>query len=324
MPTALTLADYSQLAKDDGKFLTAGVIDTLRKESFLLDLLPFKTLGTLSAKNIRIKSLPTVQNRKVNASYTHTSGDFDPIEEQGFLYGGKVQIDRVYSAAKGQLIEDMEAKQVELFTTALAYQFNYDFLNGDPTSTPDGITGLRFRINNDLSSQKFNAGGVDISPDTASPTTTFNTFYDLLDQICYALPEHKADALLMNDTVLMQVRSGLRRLGLLNQTEDMFGRTVDRWGPNGPMLIDVGLKGDQSTRILPNTETSAGVLTGGATSSIFAVRFGEEYLTGWQLDEMKTFKNDFGTYKEVIMDWYAGLFITNPRSVAWLYNIVAA
>jgi hypothetical protein len=318
---AYTLADYSALAKRDGAPLKQGVIDTLRKDSMIMDLLSFPSVGALQAKGLRIKSLPTLQHRKVNEGYVHSVGTFDPLAESGYLFGGKVQLDRVYDAAKGELMKDPQAAQIDLYLKSLAYSFNDEFFNNDSITNADTITGLRYRINTDFSGQKIDAGGVDVSPDTAAPTTAWLTLYDKMDALQYALPDHKADAFFMSDTTLLQIRSGLRRMGLLNQSKDQFGRTIDRWGQDGPMLLDAGVKADQTTRVLPNTETSAGVITGGTLSSIFAVRFGEDYLTGWQLDPLQTYKYQLGVIKYVELDWYVGLFITNPRSVAWLYNI---
>jgi hypothetical protein len=321
--TAFNLAEYSQLAKRSGAPLKAGVIDTLRKESSVLELLSFPSIGALKAKTLRIKSLPTVQNRKINDAYTHSTGQFEEIDEQGFAFGGKVQMDRVYDAAKGELIKDPQAAQVELYNKALAYKFQDDFFNAEPGVSPDTIAGMRFRIARDFSGQIVDAGGVDVSPDTAAPTTAWLTLYDKMDALKYKMDGHTCDAFFMSETTLLQVRSGLRRMQMLDHSKDMFGREVDRWGPNGPMLLDAGVKADQITKIMPDTEGATGIVGGGVLSSMIAVKFGEDYLTGWQLDPLQTWKYQLGVIKYFEMDWYVGLAITNPRSVGWLYNITA-
>ena len=320
---AFNLAEYSQLAKSAGKKLTAGVVDILRKEFSTLEMTPFPSVGELKVQNLRIKDLPTVQNRKINAAYTHDTGNFEMVEETGYLFGGKIQLDRVYDDAKSALIKDPQAAQIELYTKSLAYKWQDDFFNAEPGTSPDSISGLRFRIKRDFSSQIVDAGGIDVSPDTAAPTTAWLTLYDKMDQLKYKMDGHTCDAFFMNETLLLQVRSGLRRMQLLSHSKDMFGREVDRWGENGPMLLDAGVKLDQSTKIVTDTEGASGIIGGGTLTSIFAVKFGEEHLTGWQLNPLQTYKYQLGVIKYVELDWYAGLFVTNPRSLGWLYNIQA-
>jgi len=62
---------------------------------------------------------------------------------------------------------------------------------------------------------------------------------------------------------------------------------------------------------------------GGAKSSLMFVKFGKDYLTGWQKKGMDVFKWQLGVLKYVEMDWAAGVFFTDPRSVAWVYNVTA-
>ena len=322
MPT--TLADYSQLALHNKDYLKAGVIDTLRKESYLLDMMPFPNTGTLGAKGLRIKSLPTLQNRKVNDAYIHSVGAVEPIEEQGYLFGGKVQTDRVYKDASGGLIvKDYEAWQVELYLKALSYGWNDDMINNLPAAKPDSVVGLRYRLAQDFSGQIIDALAPDVSPDSAGLTAAFNTLFDAVQALIHKCDEHTCDVLLMNDTLKLRIESGLRQLGLWTTTKDSFGRTVATWGEGGPKIVDLGMKADQVTKIFPDTEGATGIVGGGAKTRIMALKFGEDYLTGWQLNPLQTYKWQQGVIHYTEIDWYAGLFITSPRSASWLYNIIA-
>jgi hypothetical protein len=325
MADAVTLADISAVAKAEQNWLKAGVIDTLRKDSWILDMLPFVPHMALKAQVLRIKSLPAVQNRSINDKYIHKVGEVEPLEEAGFLFGGKVEIDRIYDKVSPVLVTgDYASFQVDLFLKALSYQFNYDFFRNTPAANPKSITGLWSRLTNDLSAQMISAGGVDISPDSATLAASANQFLDKLGELVYACDGHSCDALFMNATTFLRVQSLLRQLGLLKITEDSFGRQVFQWGEGGPRLIDIGVKGDQTTLIFPNTETSAGLPTGGTLTSITAVKFGQEHLTGWQMEEPQTIPHqDDALSRSVTVDWYCGIAITNPRSVARLYNIQA-
>lgn len=321
-PTALTLADMMNLAETRKDYITAGVIDTLRHESDVMAMLSFKSLGTLRASGRRVRSLPTAQNRQVNGTYAHSSGSVEVLEEDGYIYGGEIHTDRIYKdAAPGMMTGDPEAQNIDWYATSIAYSFNDDLINNTPSAKPEAIRGLRYRLRQDFSGQIIDAGGLDISPDAASLTTNFNKFYDAVQSAIYACDKHTCDALLMNDTTKLRAVSGLRQLGLFSTTVDQVGKTVETWGPGGPMLLDMGTKQDQTTKIMPDTEGATGLLGGGTLTSIIPVKFGETYLEGWQLNEIQTYNWQQGVAIYDQIDWYAGIFITHQRFASWLINI---
>lgn len=324
MPSYITLAEYSSFLEKDGKMLSSGIVDILRKESFLLDKMQFPSINSLKAKGLRIKSLPTLQNRNLNEGYTHSVGDIEPLEENAYLFGGKVSFDHRLTG-KPDLIQDPAAWNVKMYATSLAYGWNNDVINNTPSANTKSVVGLRYRIARDFSSQIVDGSAVDISPDAATLSANFNTFFDLVQKAIYACRDHTCDAIITSDTVKLRIESGLRQLGLFTTTKDSFGRTVSTWGEGGPMILDMGYKADQSTKIFADDEGATGLQTGSAgKSSLMCVKFGPDYLTGFQDDGgMKTFEWQTGVLKNVEMDWAAGIFITDPRSVSWLYNVQA-
>lgn len=320
----ITLAEYSQFLEKEGKMLSSGVVDILRKESFLLDKMQFPTIKSLKAKGLRIKSLPTLQNRKLNGSYVHSAGDIEALEENAYLFGGRVDFDHRLSG-KPDLIADPAAWNVKMYATSLAYGWNADVINNTPGANADSVVGLRYRFARDFSGQIFDAGAVDISPDAATLSANFNTFFDHVQKALYACRDHTCDAILTSDTVKLRIESGLRQLGLFTTTKDSFGRTVSTWGEGGPVIIDMGVKADQATKIFADDEGATGVQTGSpGKSSLMFVKFGTEYLTGFQDDGgLKSFEWQTGVLKHVELDWAAGIFVTDPRSISWLYNVQA-
>ena len=324
MASYVTLAEYSQFLEKDGKLLESGIVDTLRKESMLLDKMQFPSINSLKAKNNRIKTLPTLQNRKLNAPYTHSVGSIEPLEENAYLFGGRVQFDHQLEGGDG-LITDPAAWNVKMYTDALAYNWNDAVINNTPAANADSIVGLRYRfLQDDFSGQVVNATGADISPDSAALAAAFNTVFDAIAEGIYACREHTCDLLVTNKTMKLRMESGLRQLGLFTTTKDSFGRTVTTWGEGGPMIVDIGTKADQSTLIMPNTEGSTGIVGGGTLSSVMCLKLGMEYLTGFQKKAMDVFKWQLGVLKYVEMDWAAGIFLTDPRSMSWVRNIQAA
>jgi hypothetical protein len=322
--TYLTLAEYSQFLATDGRMLSSGVVDILRRESFLLEKMQFPSLNSLKAKGLRIKTLPTLQNRKLNAAYTHAVGSIEPLEENAYLFGGRVDFDHRLTG-KPDLIQDPAAWNVKMYSQSLAYGWNADFVNNTPADNVDTIVGMRYRFGRDFSGQIIAGGAVDISPDAASLSANFNTFFDLVQQAIYACRDHTCDLILTSDTVKLRMESGLRQLGLFTTTKDSFGRTVSTWGEGGPMIVDLGTKADQTTKIFADDEGATGLQTGSAgKSSLMCLKLGQDYVTGWQDDGgLQSFEWQTGVLKHVELDWAAGIFITDPRSVSWLYNIQA-
>jgi len=320
---AYTLADYARLAPDD---LTKGVVDIFRRESPVMDLMSFENADQLSITVLRTKSLPSVGFRKINSSFAESKGTVEPVQESVFDLGGYVDVDKMMVKAKS--ITDQRALQTDMFVTAISYEFQDYFINGDPASDPDGFAGLFYRIKNYHTAQHINANGLDVSPDASGLAANQATLIDDMQALIHKCDGHQADAIWCNDTFLLRLMSALRASGLMDTTQDNYGRWVATYGPNGPKLYDIGVKADQSTNIITNTETNDGsALTGGGATSAYAIRFGEKYLQGFQLYSLDV--NDVGlledgvTYRTVI-DWPVGIMITNPRSVARLSGVIAA
>lgn len=320
----ITLAEYSQFLEKDGKLISSGVVDILRKESFLLEKMKFNTINALKAKSVRIKSLPTLQNRDLNASYSHSAGSIEPLEENMYLFGGQVDFDHQLEGTD-DLIADPAAWNIKMYAKALSYGWNNDLINNTPSANAKSITGLRYRFLNDFSGQIVDGGAVDISADAATLSANQNTFLDKIQETLYKCEEHSCDLILTSGTVKLRLESALRQQSLYATTKDSFGRTVTTFGEGGPMIIDMGYQANQTSAIFADDEGATGIPTGSAgKSSMMFVKLGDEYLTGIQRKSgLQSFEWRTGVLKHVALDWMAGVFITSPRFGAWLYNIQA-
>lgn len=326
MTTAITLSDY---AIQPNK-LVAGVARVLRENSKFMDILPFENVGSLSVKVMREASaLPSVSWRNIGSSHGSVKAQKpDLVEEQAFSIGNEIIVDKVLMRDTSPKLYEVMPYQTQMITKAIARNFTNAAINGVPTDITNPV-GLWWRTLNDLgSSQRINAG-IDISPDASGLAANIQTFIDALDSLLYAVVDSvdaggKGVYLLMNDTCMLRMQSAFRQSGALKQTTDALGRIFLEY--KGAKLIDMGYKYDEATRIITNTENGT-ALTGGGATSIYAVRVGKEYFTGWQEYAMEVSKpelqSDKVTYKSVI-DWTVGLALSNPRSVARLYGITAA
>ncbi len=317
MAGTYTLADLSKLEKDT---LRKSVIDGLLMECDLMQFVPWETLGQLSTTIVRYSEIPSIGFRKINEGYAEGSGKTEQISEQISAMGRNIDTDKLIVAAKNTVAEARALRQAQVLK-GMAYTFNDKFINGSRVTDPEEFDGISYRIDN-MSGQKITAssasGGLNVMADAAG----MNTFLDKLDSLIYAIDGHKPSCLLMNSTALLKTRSVLRRLNLLSQTKDMFGRQIDMYG-TVPMY-DIGVKHDQSTLIIPNTEVGSG---GGAAqcTSIYAVKFE----VGTQLWGIQTYPldvTDMGlledgvTYRTVV-DWPLSLANAGRRSMARLYSL---
>jgi len=245
-----------------------------------------------------------------------------------FSFGNYIDVDKVYVNDRSPRLYDPRAYQINQTVKAMAREFNDAAINGTPDLSKP--TGLWYRVVNDLgASQNIDAGsgsGLDISPDATSLSTNIQTFFDKLDKAIYACADHKADAILCNDTLLQRYWSIARQSGLLKTTSDNLGREFYEY--KGARFIDMGFKINDTSKIIGDTETTNGAaLTGGSATSIYVVRFGKEYFTGWQeyaLDVIEKGVLEDGVTERTIIDWVVGLALSHPRSVTRLYGIIAA
>ena len=318
-----TLSDFYAQATQP---LKKGIYDVFRKESFIMDKLPWETTGNLSVEYLRNKTLPTITARNIGEGMTASKGVLEPMEEQVCILSAYIDIPKEYVEAKNT-VQDIRAVQTKMFSQALAYKFNDMFINGNPVTNAKEMVGIRHRVINDLAAgQSVDGNGLDISSDT-STTNWYNLLVDRVEELMSLFVDGKPDALLMNRTTKLRLESALRQAGTLDTTKDNYERKQVTWGVGGPAIIDIGLKGDQSTSIILNTELNDGTaVTGGTETSIYAVKFGDEFLKGFQRKDVEA--EDVGlledqiTYRSYI-DWNPGIMLVSPRSVARIYGIQA-
>ena len=319
-----TLADMAQIETD---VLRKSVFDTLLMESRVQEFVPWETIGALSTKIVRYKDLPSIGFRAIGGDYSEGNVRMQQAIEHIALMGVYCDTDKAQVRAKNTIAEARAIQQTAALK-GMAYHFNDKFVNGNPeasSTTVNEFKGLKERIEDirvDYSGQYIDNDGTSGDGILLNSAERHN-FLDHVDQAMYAIKGHKPDMGLMNHNVLLALRSVLRREGLLDTTKDQFDRVVNVYG--GCELQDIGVKADQTTEILPNTETleDAGAAE---STSIYFVRFGVgEYM--WGIQEYEIEVDDIGqledgvTYRTIV-DWPVGLAILDPYSVSRLYAII--
>lgn len=318
---AWTLSELSKIETDT---LRKSVIDTLIMESNLMELCPWETIGQLATTVVKIKDLPSVGFRKVNEGYSESIGHFEQAVENISLFGGDIDTDIAIARAKNT-IADARAIQQTLKLKAIAYNFNDNFINGDPSSDPEEYKGLDKRID-DINAEGYTNQLIDLADTTDKgilrDSAARFAFLDKLNELIYAIKGHNPDYLLMNKKMLLALRSLLLREKLLDTTSDLFNRRIDMY--LGARLIDIGVKANQSTEIITNEETDGG---GSYETSIYAVKFGIGEMT-WGIQQYPLEVRDIGELESkpvfrTRLDWNLGLATVDPRSLSRLYGIRA-
>ncbi len=320
---AWTLAELSKIETDT---LRKSVIDAMLMEANVLEMVPWETIGKLATTVVQYKELPSFGYRKVNESYSESTGKFSQKVENISLGGLYIDTDKAIARASNT-IADARAIQQMMAMKSAAWNFNHKFVAGNPTSDPEEFKGIRLRIddiyNEGFTDQKIQC--TDYDTGILYDSSASHSFLNDLDKLIYAIAGHNPDALLMNKKTLLAVRALLRKEKLLNNAQDMFGRQIDMYG--NTRLVDIGTQSDQTTEIILTTETAAGAASGGTEcTSIYAVKFGIGDML-WGIQEYPMEVTDHGELQtapkyRTEVDWPHGLAHVNPRSLARLYGIV--
>ena len=315
-----TLAELSKIETD---ILRKSVIDTLLMESNVLQMVPWETIGQLATTIVRVQDLPSVGFRKINEGYAATTGHFAQNVESISLMGCYMDCDKAIARAKNTIADARAVMQIMALKSA-AYKFNDKFINGSPATDPEEFKGLKERVN-DVNAEGFTNQYIDVVEADKLPgdAAANHAFLDKLDELIYAMKGHNPDFLFMDKKMLLVTRSILRHEKLLDNTRDMFDRVIDVY--QGCKLVDIGVKANQTTSIIPIDETLGG---GTGETSIYAVKFGIGELL-WGIQEYPLEVEDKGLLEakpvyRTELDWPLGLALADPRAVGRLYGIKVA
>jgi hypothetical protein len=297
----------------------------LYRYSNLLEIVPFEPAAALDNVVVRWDTLPTVGSRKLNAGYTESTGKTEQIVETVRPIGGDVDVEAVLDDLPN-VIEKPSVTQLAMKAKAMAYLFNHLFINGSEEEDPDAFYGIKHRVGllaKKHSELEFSIGTEGTPFDATASSANEHTFIDKMHRLNALVGG--ADVFLMNWEVRLGVGKVMRRAGVLDTSRDQFDREVYEF--NGAPLIDVGVKADQSTEIIPDTEDPGD--GGSDTTSIYAVNFGQpEGLVGVQLTDLQAYlvSNELESKptRRWRIDWFVGLAGFGDMYIAHMKNLQPA
>lgn len=284
---ALSLAQAQLYSKDT---LQSGVIETIARESAVMELLPFMEVEGNSYKYNLETALPTVAFRDVNNGYDANEGTIDQRTEGLVILGGDVDVDRFLVQTKGD-VNNIRAIQTEMKAKAVANTYSKTFFSGDSASNSKEFDGLDVRIAGTAQELTFNEGD-----------KLIDRLHELLDSVGGG-----ADVLFMSKKVRRELQKALEgQQHYIQVGKDNFGRTIELFGD-----VEIRTVNDQ---ILP-------------AGNIYAIKFGAmQHVAGLtnggvnvrdlgELDTLPVFRTR--------IEFYCGLAVFNPTSVAKLGDILA-
>ena len=260
---ALTLDEAAKLSND---MLLQGVVETIIKDSPVLQRLPFIELAGNGLTYNQEKTLPEIDFYDVGDTWAESTPTFEQVSTNLKIMGGDADMDNFLKATRSNL-QDLETAVIELKAKALKDKFEETFIYGDSVDTKQ-FDGLRKLIDTTTTT----AGDQLIAMGASGATLTL----DKLDELIDAVKGGKPDVLLMSRRTRRKLNALVRSAnsGLMVTDRDSFGNFIQLWDG-----IPIGV----NDWILDTHTLDASVetgTTGGDCSTIYAVQFGEGALCG--------------------------------------------
>lgn len=272
---AVTLAQAKLNATDD---LDVAVIDEFRKESYILDTMPFDDVvnasgggATLTYGYTRLVTESGAAFRAINAEYTKSEATKQRVTVDLKVFGGAFDIDRVLaSIARGAEVSLQMSQKIK----AARALFHDAFINGDTGVDANSFDGLDKSLTGTTTEFRANetTDWTGIAGEDAA-----HTQIDALDEFLGLLDE-SAVAVLGNRKALAKVRAIARRAGYFTRDRNDFGQQVERYG--NIVLVDMGDKPASSSPIIPIEARTVNAVAQTGLTDLYAVRFGTDALHG--------------------------------------------
>lgn len=305
------------------------VVDEFRRDSFLLDRLTFDDAvapgtggSTMTYGYMQLATPSTAARRVLNSEYVADEAKRVKKTADLDIFGGSFEVDRVIQNTSGALNEIQFQLQQKI--KAAANLFHYAVINGNSaSSTPAGyiksnFDGLRKLLTGSSTEVAANIDLKSAADAKANADAFLVAFYDWLAQF-----QEKPDMLLMNGQMASKVKYIARVAGYFTQSEDAFGRSVDKI--DDIAIVDAGKFYNGSTEVDCVATEKAG------TTSIIGVKLGLDAFHGISPMEssaiIKSYLPDLttpGAVKKGEAELVAGVVLKNTKKAGILTGLQVA
>jgi len=292
---AITLAEASKLSND---VLLTGVIETIIKDSPILQSLPFIEIVGNGLTYNRENAAATAAFYDVADTWTESTPTFTQITSVLKIVGGDADIDNFLLSTRSN-VQDLEAAVVQLKAKAVQQKFEDTFVNGDTSVDAKSFDGI----------DKLCDAGQTVSMGTNGATLTLPK----LDEVIDLVKGGKPDVLLMSKRTRRTLNNLARTSGgFLEADRNEFGQMVQFYDG-----IPVGI-----CDFISDAKT---VGTSNDCSTVYAVRLGEGALAGLtspgglQVERVGSLETKDATRTRI--KWYCSMALFNTLKLAKLIGV---
>lgn len=293
---ALTLTEAAKLSND---VLLQGVIETVIKDSPVLQTLPFIEIVGNGLTYNREKAAPTVSFYSVGDTWAESTPTFTQLTATLSILGGDADVDN-YLASTRSNIQDLEAAVVQLKARAIQHKFEDTFINGNTDTDDESFDGL------DALTQGVQA----LTMGQNGGTLTVEKLDELIDTVKGGKP----DAILMSRRSRRKLNSLARASGsgIVVSDRDEFGQMVQYYDG-----IPVGVNDWISDAQTVGTSSDC--------STVFAYQAGEGGLVGLTspggLHVERVGNLETKDARRTRVKWYVSLALFNTAKLAKLTGV---
>jgi hypothetical protein len=292
---ALTLAEAAKLSND---LLLTGVVETIIKDSPILQRLPFIEIVGNGLTYNREATAPSAGFFDVGDSWTESTPTFSQITANLKIMGGDADIDNFLIATRSNL-QDLETAVVQLKAKAVQQLFEQTFVTGDTGANPKAFDGL----------DKLTDPAQQLSMGVNGGSLTLDKLDELIDEVQGGKP----DLLLMSRRSRRIVNKLARTSGsFLEADRDEFGQMLQFYDG-----IPIGVSDYISDAQTQGTSTDC--------STIYAFQVGEGGLVGLTapggltVERVGSLEAKDATRTRI--KWYSSLALFNTVKLARLIGV---
>ncbi len=292
---ALTLAEAAKLSND---VLVSGVVETIIKDSPVLQRLPFIEIVGNGLTYNREATAPSAGFFDVGDTWTESTPTFTQQTVTLKIMGGDADIDNFLLATRSN-IQDLETAVVQLKAKAVRQLFEQTFITGDATANPKSFDGLD-KITDPAQTVSMGVNGGALT-------------LDKLDELIDAVKGGKPELLLMSRRSRRSINKLARTSGsFLEADRDEFGQMLQFYDG-----IPIGVSDYISDAQTVGTSTDCSV--------IYAFQMGEGALAGvtapggLAVERVGSLETKDATRTRI--KWYSSLALFNALKLARLTGV---
>ena len=326
----LTIADAANLEQ---KSLRKGVLQAFYEDLLPnpADRIPWAGVNSLRQTVVSLSQVDTPSLRNINEPPTVWKAQFEQFEETLKTIENTITIDPVLLMVK-DYVQDLRISQVKAYMKQVNYLINDLLINGNPSVDERQPAGLEYRLENSARfvGQTVHAGvtttPLNVDADEASRLKWLNKINETFSKIDGENPT----IIVANVQTRLMFWAVLMAQKLLDVTKDQQDREILRY--RGVPLTDPGQKpagslvGGAATQVLGDDDETSPIGAATSSTSMYLIKFGEDYFTGLQLGgglDVKHFGESVANTEQdkTRIRWVCGFGIFHPRSVARLCGL---